>query len=173
MSYLATGCILRALRVARVALPALAAAILVYGPAIAALPCAHFSVSVINDPPNGRLTVNPPQFVIALRACEDCGFKWNLQRSTTQSSAVHFVRESSVWDTACHNAQSMQTKHPVHMVGGEATEYFVFSARGTGRASLTFDLIAPGRSAPSADPNSVRTYDVVVGPRTRVTPVYK
>jgi hypothetical protein len=110
------------------------------------------------DPAAVVLIPSTRQFAIALRATEDGGYHWQLQNPAASATTVRADGEASAWDTAFTNAARASGAPP--MVGGEATEFFLFTARAAGEVKLTFGLLAPGRPTPTR----TTTYTVRVVP---------
>jgi len=99
------------------------------------------------DPAAVVLIPSTRQFAIALRATEDGGYHWRLQNPAESAATVQADGEASAWDTAFTNLARPAGSPP--MMGGQATEFFLFTARAAGEVKLTFALLAPGRSTPT------------------------
>jgi hypothetical protein len=114
------------------------------------------------DPAAVVLIPSTRQFAIALRATEDGGYHWQLQNAAASAATVSANGEASAWDTAFTNAGRPAGSPP--MVGGEATEFFLFTARAAGEVKLIFGLFGPGKSTPTR----TTTYTVRVVPYVMV-----
>jgi hypothetical protein len=102
------------------------------------------------------------QFAVALRAVEDGGYTWRLVSPLDKTAAVRADGMQSIWDSAFANLERKPGGFP--MVGGAATELFLFTAAAPGTATLTFGLFGPGaRSA-----TRTTTFTVRVSPSVMV-----
>jgi hypothetical protein len=110
------------------------------------------------DPAAVVLIPSTQQFAIALRATEDGGYHWRLQNAAASAATARSDGEASVWDIAFTNLGRTAGSPP--MMGGEATELFLFTARAAGEVKLTFALFGPGKSTPTR----TTTYTVRVVP---------
>ncbi len=102
------------------------------------------------------------EFGIALRATEDGGYRWRLQTVPATGAPARYDGEASLWDSAFTNLNRAPGAPP--MVGGQATEVFMFTAMAPGSAKLTFQLFGPGKSVAA----QTTTYTVEVVPNVMV-----
>jgi len=113
--------------------------------------------------PAATLTVGTTQeFGIALRATEDGGYRWRLQTVPATTAPVRYDGESSLWDVAFTNLN--RARGLPLMVGGQATEVFMFTAMVPGKTKLMFQLFGPGKSVAT----QTVTYTVQVFPSVMV-----
>ena len=110
------------------------------------------------DPARTVTAATIQEFAIALRATEDGGYQWRLQMIPAIAPAVRYDGEAGVWDAAFTNLDRAPGSSPI--VGGQATEVFMFTAMAPGSATLTFRLFGPGQSVPT----KTTTYTVQVIP---------
>jgi hypothetical protein len=104
--------------------------------------------AAIATDPVSALTVNTTKhFVIALRAVEDGGFAWRLLDTPDKNAPVRAEGMQSVGDVVFANLERKAGDPPI--VGGSATEMFLFTAMAPGSQALTFGLFAPGADAPT------------------------
>jgi hypothetical protein len=87
------------------------------------------------------------QFIVALRVVEDAGSSWRLAGITEKPAPVRSEGMQSVWDVGFQNLERKAGDAPI--VGGSATEMFLFTATGLGTATMTFGLFGPGADSPS------------------------
>jgi len=125
-------------------------------PSCPAPPPAFSTIAV--DPATVVEIPSAQQFAIALRATEDGGYHWRLQTAAPNATVARAEGSASVWDTAFTNVGRPAGTPP--MVGGQATEFFLFSARVPGTAKLTFGLFGPGQTTATR----TTTYTVRVTP---------
>ncbi|GEM_PF-1984067 len=104
--------------------------------------------AAIATDPVSALNVNTTQhFVIALRAVEDGGYAWRLLDTPDKNAPVRAEGMQSVGDVVFQNLERKSGDPPI--VGGSATEMFLFTAMAPGSQTLTFGLFAPGADAPT------------------------
>jgi hypothetical protein len=108
------------------------------------------------DPAKTVTAATIQEFGIALRATEDGGYQWRLQTVPAIAPAVRYDGEAGVWDIAFDNLNRAPGSPP--MVGGQATELFMFTAMVPGTVKLTFQLFGPGQTVPT----QTMTYTVQV-----------
>lgn len=87
------------------------------------------------------------QFIVALRAVEDSGMSWRLAGIVEKPAPVRAEGMQSVRDVVFQNLERKPGDAP--LVGGSATEMFLFSATGLGTATMTFGLFGPGADSPA------------------------
>ena len=87
------------------------------------------------------------QFIVALRAVEDAGASWRLAGIIERPAPVRVEGMQSMWDVGFKNLERKPGDPPV--VGGSASELFLFSATGLGTATMTFGLFGPGADSPT------------------------
>jgi hypothetical protein len=87
------------------------------------------------------------QFIVALRVVEDAGSSWRLAGITEKPAPVRSEGMQSVWDVGFQNLERKAGDAPI--VGGSATEMFLFTTTGLGTATMTFGLFGPGADSPS------------------------
>jgi hypothetical protein len=114
------------------------------------------------DPAKTLTAATIQEFAIALRATEDGGYRWRLQTVPAIAATVRYDGEAGVWDTSFTNLDRAPGSPP--MLGGQATEMFMFTAMAPGTAKLTFQLFGPGQTAPTR----TTTYTVQVVPNIMV-----
>jgi hypothetical protein len=105
-------------------------------------------------------------FIIALPVVQGTGYYWNLRnpQSTVQPPPPQVARWlglQSIPAAAYPNPAATAGTPPI--VGGGATDLFLFTADNGGRTQLIFDLLPPG--AGGNTPASTETFTVNVGPR--------
>jgi hypothetical protein len=115
------------------------------------LPCpTPRAFAAIAIDPVAPISVNTTQqFVVALRAVEDAGYAWRLLDAPkpNPNPVVRFEGMQSIGDASFQNLGAAPGAPPI--VGGAATELFLFLAGAPGSAVLTFGEFAPGTAAAS------------------------
>lgn len=114
------------------------------------------------DPAKTVTAATIQEFGIALRATEDGGYQWRLQNAAAGAATVRYDGEAGVWDAAFTNLNRAPGSPP--MVGGQATEIFMFTGMAPGTVKLTFQLFGPGQTVPT----QTMTYTVQVVPNVMV-----
>jgi hypothetical protein len=114
------------------------------------------------DPATTVTAATIQEFGIALRATEDGGYQWRLQNVPATAALVRYDGETSLWDVAFTNLDRAPGSPP--MVGGQATEVFMFTAMASGTTKLTFQLFGPGKTVAT----QTVTYTVQVVPNVMV-----
>jgi hypothetical protein len=102
------------------------------------------------------------QFIVALRAVEDAGSSWRLAGIVEKPSPVRLEGMQSMRDVAFQNLERKPGDAPI--VGGSATEMFLFTTTGLGTATMTFGLFGPGADSPSR----TVTFTARVSPSVRI-----
>jgi len=103
--------------------------------------------AIVIDPTADIHVSATQQFIVALRVVEDAGSSWRLAGITEKPAPVRSEGMQSVWDVGFQNLERKAGDAPI--VGGSATEMFLFTTTGLGTATMTFGLFGPGADSPS------------------------
>ena len=109
-------------------------------------PRPRFAAIVIDPSADIHVGANQ-QFIVALRVVEDAGMSWRLAGIVEKPAPVKAEGMQSIWDVAMQNLDRKPGDPP--LVGGSATEMFLFTASGLGTATMTFGLFGPGADSPT------------------------
>jgi len=113
--------------------------------------------------PMAPVDVNTAQaFGIALRVVADAGYTWRLVDPLPANGAIRAEGDQTVWDVAFQNLDRKPGDPPV--VGGAATQMFLFSAQQPGTATVTLGSFGPGADKP----DRTMTFTVHVSPNVAV-----
>jgi hypothetical protein len=126
-------------------------------------PCVVVAAIAI-DPAQPIAAAQHQTFLIALRATMDGGYSWTPRPRPSSNAIVRLERDIDISDVAYNNLD--RTGRRAVMVGGEATQFFVFDVVGAGQAKIVFDLRGPG--AIHGPPTQTKTFTLNAQNKTAV-----
>ena len=103
-------------------------------------------VAVAVDPTPAIDVNTTQQFIVAMRVVADGGYQWRLV-DPAPPPGVRAEGSQILSDVAFQNLDRKPDAPP--MLGGEATQLFLFTAMTPGPSTLTFGLFRPGGDAPT------------------------
>jgi hypothetical protein len=127
-----------------------------------ASPCPQAVTGLVTfaiDPSQPIAVKTSQSFLVALRVVADAGYSWRI-RAAAPSAVVRYDRAFVISDVSYLNAdrppRAPGGPPQIPMVGGESTQYFLYSVTAPGAATLVFDLYPPGKGTPE----STKTFTV-------------
>ena len=122
-------------------------------------PCLRPLGPVLTDAtPSASASVGLP-FFVALRGTPSAGYRWTLAPLGTASGFVTLTGTQSVSDVSF---RAQQSAGGPPMVGGDATQLWMFTPRAPGTAVLTFTYRGPGAPQPNTVPPA-RVFTIRIG----------